>query len=190
MNKLRKHFSAQFCNLVAKSERGMADIEKLYKRGYKILPGDFRCGGDADLTKKIIRVGRCKLECRIAILFHEVGHVLNSHNKSMKKVSPHRSTVTQYILAEVRDEYHSWCYSIRRTREIYADRRRAKHHFNDWQRLINAGQWARMFREIKESEVTGTKTMPFEEYWADSYKKEKRSAARKRKKTLDKKKNK
>lgn len=183
MNKLRKHFSAQFVNLVAKSDIGMADIEWLYKRGYKILPGKFKCGGDADLNKKVIRVGQCKLICRMIILFHEIGHALNSYDKSMKKVSPHRSTVAQYVLAEIRDEYKSWRYAIDRVREIYADRPREKHHFHDWARLVKAGKWAQMFRHIREAEVTTSKSMPFEEYWADSYKKEKRSAARKRKQT-------
>lgn len=181
MNKLRKHFSAQFVNLVVKSEIGVADIEWLYKLGYKILPGDFNCTGDADISRKIIRVGRCKLICRMAILFHEIGHVLNSLNKSMKKVSPHRATLAQYLLAEIRDEYRAWQYAINRVREIYADRPREKHHFDDWERMLKAGKWSQMYRAIRGARIN--KHKDFEEYWSDSYKKEKRSASRKRKQT-------
>lgn len=190
MNKLRKHFSAQFCNLVAKSDKLVADIEKLRKWGYKILPAKFTCGGDADIENKVIRVGRCKLICRIYILAHEIGHVLNSRDKAMKKVSAHRSSIGQYVFAEIRDEAKAIRYAIDRLREVYADRPREKHHFDAWARTAKAGKWAQLLRDIRESEVTSGKAMPFEEYWADSYKKEKRAAVRKRKKTLDKKKNK
>lgn len=183
MNKLRKHFSAQFCNLVANTEIGMADIEKLYKWGYKVLPATFTCGGDADIHSKVIRVGRCKLICRMFVLFHEIGHVLNSRNKSIKKVSAHRSTVEQYVRAEVLDEYRAWRYAVDRVNEIYADRPKERHHFNNWARLVKTRNWTRMFREIREAVVTGEKMMLFIEYWADSYKKEKRAAARKRKQT-------
>lgn len=185
MDKLRKHFSAQFVNLVAKSEIALADIEKLYRWGYKILPGNFTCGGEADIDNKVIRVGRCKLICRMVILFHEVGHVLNSRDKSMKKVSPHRSTVGQYVLAEIRDEYRSWRYAVNRVCEIYADRPRMKHHFNEWAKLLKAGKWAQMFREIRAAEITTSKSKPFEKYWADTYKKEKLAAAKKRKQTRE-----
>lgn len=187
MNKLRKHFSAQFVNLVAKSDTLMSDIEKLQKWGYRFLPAKFSCGGDADIENKVIRVGRCKLICRIYIFAHEIGHVLNSRDKSLKKVSPHRSSIGQYVFAEIRDEAKAIRYAIDRLREVYADRPREKHHFDSWARSAKAGKWAQLLREIRESEVTSGKAMPFEKYWAKAYTKEKRAAARKRKQTLNKK---
>lgn len=183
MQKLRKHFSAQFVNLVAKSDRLVSDIEKLRKWGFKILPGKFGCGGDADIDRKTIRVGRCKLICRMYILAHEIGHVLNSRDKSFKKRSPHRSSVEQYVFSEIRDEYRAIVYAIEILREIYADRPREQHHFNEWSKLAKAGKWAQLLKEIRQSVVTVETGKKFSDYWADAYKKEKRSAARKRSQT-------
>lgn len=188
MNKLRKHFSAQFCNLVAKSNTLVADIEKLRKWGFKILPGKVNCTGDADIDNKVIRIGHCKLICRIYILAHEIGHVLNS--RDLKKVSAHRSSIEQYVFAEIRDEAKAIRYAMDRLREVYADRPREKHHFDAWTRSAKAGKWAQLLRDIRESLITTGKSVPFEEYWADSYKNAKRSAVRKRKKTLEQKKHK